>query len=41
MPSSKVGEINVNDLTQFLYCQRKIYFIKVVELRILKPLSDS
>jgi CRISPR-associated exonuclease Cas4 len=29
--------IDVSDIAQYLYCPRKIYFIKVMGLRILKP----
>jgi CRISPR-associated exonuclease Cas4 len=29
--------IDVSDITQYLYCSRKIYFMKVMGLRILKP----
>jgi len=29
--------IDVSDVSQYLYCPRKIYFMKVMGLRILKP----
>ncbi len=32
--------IDVSDLVQYLYCPRKLYFIKVMGLRISKPKMD-
>ena len=32
--------IDVSDIVQYLYCPRKLYFIRVMGLRITKPKMD-
>lgn len=39
--SRKAGKLSVNDVVQYLYCPRKVYFIKVAGFRILKPKMEE
>lgn len=39
--SRRTGKLEVGDVVQFIYCPRKLYFIKVVGLRILKPKMEE
>jgi len=39
--SRRTGKINVSDIVQFLYCPRKVYFLKVANIRISKPKMEE
>lgn len=39
--SHKTGKLDVSDIVQFLYCPRKVYFIKVAGFKILKPKMEE
>lgn len=39
--SCRTGKVDVSDIVQFLYCPRKVYFIKVAGIRILKPKMEE
>jgi len=37
----RAGKIDVSDVVQFLYCPRKVYFLKVAGFRITKPKMEE
>lgn len=39
--SRRTGKLEVGDIVQFLYCPRKLYFLKVAGFRILKPKMEE
>lgn len=40
-PSHRAGKLDVSDVVQFLYCPRKIYFMKIAGFRIIKPKMEE
>ncbi|MEM0203836.1 MAG: CRISPR-associated protein Cas4 [Archaeoglobaceae archaeon] len=41
LDSRRTGKIDVSDVVQFLYCPRKVYFMKVAGFRIVKPKMEE
>ncbi|MEM2817195.1 MAG: Dna2/Cas4 domain-containing protein, partial [Archaeoglobaceae archaeon] len=41
LDSRRTGKIDVSDVVQFLYCPRKVYFIKVAGFRIVKSKMEE
>lgn len=39
--SRRTGKIDVSDVVQFLYCPRKVYFIRIAGFRIVKPKMEE
>ncbi len=39
--SRRTGDLEVRDVVQFLYCPRKVYFMKIAGFRITKPKMEE
>jgi len=39
--SRKTGDLEVSDVVQFLYCPRKLYFLKIAGFRIARPKMEE
>uniref|UniRef100_A0A7J2TG18 CRISPR-associated exonuclease Cas4 n=1 Tax=Archaeoglobus fulgidus TaxID=2234 RepID=A0A7J2TG18_ARCFL len=39
--SRRTGKLDVSDVVQFLYCPRKVYFLKIAGFRITRPKMEE